>query len=172
VPVLDVSSGLSVPSSALPAGSILQVVSTTKTDTFTTNSTSFVDITGVSLSITPRATSSKILVMYSGNFGSQTSGNVAHTRLMRDSTAIAIGDAAGSRNRSSNSSIAANSDLTMVHANQVLDSPNTTSAVTYKLQIARSGATADVFVNRSYSDSGSADSARTVTTITAMEVAG
>ena len=61
-------------SSALPTGSILQVVSTTKTDTFTSTSTSMVDITGLSATITPSSTSSKILVMASvasGNTGSQ-----------------------------------------------------------------------------------------------------
>ena len=46
----------------LPAGSVLQVVQTVKTDTFATTSTSFVDITGVSVAITPSSTSSKILI--------------------------------------------------------------------------------------------------------------
>ena len=45
-------------------GNILQVVSTTKTDTFSTTSTSYVDITGLSVSITPTSTSSKIFIKY------------------------------------------------------------------------------------------------------------
>ena len=52
---------------ALPAGSILQVVSVTKTDSFTTSSSSFVDITGLSATITPSSASSKILVSSFGD---------------------------------------------------------------------------------------------------------
>ena len=50
--------------SATSTGKILQVVSTAKTDAFTTSSQSLVDITGLSATITPSATSSKILVLY------------------------------------------------------------------------------------------------------------
>ncbi len=50
---------------SIAANKILQVVSTTKTDTFSAASASFTDITGLSLSITPSSTSSKILVMVS-----------------------------------------------------------------------------------------------------------
>jgi hypothetical protein len=46
-----------------PIGKILQVVSTTKTDVFTTSSGSFTDITGLSVSITPSSTSSKVLIL-------------------------------------------------------------------------------------------------------------
>ena len=55
-----------VPRDGLPSGSaggIIQVKSTTKTDTFTTNSTSFTDITGLSVTITPTRSDNKILVM-------------------------------------------------------------------------------------------------------------
>jgi len=41
---------------------VLQVVSATKTDTFSTSSTSFVDVTGLTANITPSSTSSKIMV--------------------------------------------------------------------------------------------------------------
>ena len=50
---------------SLIGGKVLQVVSTAKTDTFSTSSTSFTDITGLSVAITPSATSSKILVFLS-----------------------------------------------------------------------------------------------------------
>ena len=48
----------------LPAGCILQTVSTTKTDTFTSSSSSLVDITGMSVTITPKYATSKVLVMF------------------------------------------------------------------------------------------------------------
>ena len=47
----------------LPAGSVLQVVQDVKLDTFTTSSTSFTDVTGLSVDITPSSTSSKVLVL-------------------------------------------------------------------------------------------------------------
>jgi hypothetical protein len=47
---------------AIATGKVLQVVQTTKTDTFTTTSTSFTDVTGLSVSITPSSASSKILI--------------------------------------------------------------------------------------------------------------
>jgi hypothetical protein len=56
-----------VPAARLPAGSVLQVVSTVKTDTFTTVSSSYVDVTGLSVSITPTSATSKILVLVQAN---------------------------------------------------------------------------------------------------------
>ncbi len=43
-------------------GNVLQVVSTAKTDVFSSSSTSFTDVTGLSVAITPSSTSNKILV--------------------------------------------------------------------------------------------------------------
>ena len=60
----DGSGALSFGTVTIPAGGkILQVLQTVKTDTFTTTSTSFVDVTGLSVSITPATTSSKILIL-------------------------------------------------------------------------------------------------------------
>mgnify|MGYP003320576220 CR=1 FL=1 len=71
-------------------GKILQVVSTTKTNTFSSSTiNAFVDITGLSVSITPSATSSKILVLYD----TQMSGTeLFFIQLVRGSTAIKVGD--------------------------------------------------------------------------------
>ena len=52
-------------------GGIVQVVNLVKTDSFSTTSTSLVDITGFSLSITPKFNTSKILVLSSGYISSQ-----------------------------------------------------------------------------------------------------
>ena len=83
-------------------GSILQVKSVTKTDATSTSSQTFGDVSGLSISITPSSTSSKILVI--GTINCSESGDYAYVRLMRDSTAIAIGDAANTAyvNRSVN----------------------------------------------------------------------
>jgi hypothetical protein len=152
-------------------GKIGQVVSTTKTDTFTTTSATFVDLTGLSVSITPVSTSSKILVIYTivgqGVYGS----SQAYLRLLRDSTAIGSGASAGSRITVSSFLPESYSALTIGQAaNLNLDSPATTSALTYKIQIASSASGATVYVNRNGTDSDTAFFGRSSSSIVALEV--
>jgi hypothetical protein len=154
----------------LPAGSVLQVVQTVKTDTFSTASTSFVDITGLSVTITPTSSSNKILVIC--NLQIQTVGTATvGCRLVRDSTAIFIGDAAGSRprasavtNGNSNFNWAGQSSMTF------LDSPATTSATTYKVQMYE-GQGNTGYVGRTSQDNNSNDGGRVPCQITVMEIA-
>jgi hypothetical protein len=171
VPVLD-GTNLAIPTSALPAGTILQVVSTAKTDTFTSSSTSYVDVTGLSATITPSSTSSKVLVVLSLSSGI-TGDSQRGFRLMRDSTPIAVADAAGDRVQATIGQYLGGSNTTF-HLNtstaQVLDSPNTTSAVTYKAQGQTNSET--FTVNRSGNDADATSIRRAVSTITLMEVAG
>lgn len=149
-------------------GQVLQVASTTKTDTFTTTSTSFTDITGLSVSITPSTTTSKFLVM--SNWQASVSGDIAVMfRLMRDSTAISIGDAAGSRTRASASLLQSNiTEQLGTFSVHVLDSPATTSATTYKVQMFVNTGTG--YIGRTGSDADSATRPRTASTITVMEI--
>ena len=166
----DFASG-AITGSILPAGSILQVVQDTKTDTFTTSSTSFVDVTGLSVSITPSSASSKILIFANLNWNIYNGHGSA--RLYRDAVSIAKGDSAGSRIRSTwHNSDSAQPDI--VSASMVwLDEPATTSATTYKIAVAvpYSG-TYTVAVNRSSSDPDAAYQSRVPSSITVMEVAG
>ena len=157
-------------------GKILQVVSTTKTDTssFTSNSTNtFVDLSGLSVSITPTAASSKILIQFDVSVAVGT--GTVHVRLVRGSTAIAVGDSASNRLQStvarrSQSSVYALESTPM--SMSFLDSPNTTSATTYKLQgTAGSSYNTTYYVNRSSSDTDADYGARVASTITATEVA-
>ena len=152
---------------AIPGGGkIGQVVSVTKTDTFSTSSTTYTDITGLTVNITPSATSSKILVLYSVSGGSQ---NHTSTQLLRDSTSISIGDAASSRTRATTGNFYENSSGSMIYtyAVNVLDSPSSSSQLTYKAQIRAEGAT---YVNRSRSDTNASYGARLASTITLLEV--
>jgi len=73
-------------------GNVLQVVSTTKDDAFNTSSTSLTDITGLTLNITPAASSSKILIF--GNISSTFRNYISTFQLVRGSTNIAIGGSA------------------------------------------------------------------------------
>ena len=118
----------------LGTGAVLQVVSTTKTDHFETSDTSFTDITGMSVSITPSSSSNKILVM-TNVFASH--GDAAILQALRGSTVIGSGDDSDSTStkrgfamvRESATNLGAHYNLTH------LDSPNTTSAVTYRYKL-------------------------------------
>lgn len=151
---------------------IIQVVSTTKTDTFSTTSSSFVDVTGLSVSITPSSTSSKILVLFTTNIGHDTDTGHSYIRLVRNSTDIAIADTAGSRTSAAGVinalSIGEQNSYAMAH----LDSPATTSAVTYKIT-AKTTSASGVFFGRSYRDNNGANyDGRSVCSITVMEIIG
>ena len=145
-----------------------QVVSTNKTDTFSTTSTSYTDITGLSVSITPTLATSKVLVMVS--FSASVSTDLAMMfQLVRGSTAINIGDAAGSRTRASASMIANDTAIQYGTFNwQFLDSPATTSATTYKVQMFVNTGTG--YINRTGIDQDISGRPRTAANITVMEV--
>jgi len=152
---------------SLPAGSVLQVVQTAKNDTTSrTTSGSFADIFGMSVSITPSSASSTILVMFSTNTSNSISSQNDCIRLVRNSTDIANGTGATTVNctvfpREEETAAINQSSMTF------LDSPATTSAVTYKLQWRpQSGGT--LYLNRR----GSNTDFRTISTITVMEIAG
>ena len=149
-------------------GKVLQVVSVTKTDTFSTSSTSFVDVTGLTANITPSSASSKIMVFVSLQAGQQ--GNNGYFNLVRGSTNLAVGDAAGSRVRTSAVlpyQIVGNA-MTGISID-FLDSPSATVATTYKVQVRAQAAT--VYVNRSHTDAdGGTEAGRTASTITLMEI--
>jgi hypothetical protein len=160
-----------IAAAALPAGSVLQVVSTTKTDTFSVSTPNFVDVTGLSVSITPSSASNKILVHCGVGFGA--SGAATHGyRLVRDSTAICIADAASLRPRLSSGYLVPNSEEIQHNSVTFLDSPATTSATTYKIQAF--GTYSGVwYLNRSESDRDNANyDGRTASTITVMEIKG
>ena len=155
---------------ALPsAGKILQVVNVMKTDTFTTTSTSFTDITGLSASITPSAASSKILVFATLSMVGASGTNGALSRLLRDSTVIIQSDAAGSRDRTM-SQIEAIATTTAFTSVSYLDTPSSTSALAYKIQARTNVAAQTVFVNRTITDADVAGYGRSVSSITLMEV--
>ena len=157
---------------ATPAGGkLLQVVSTTKTDTFTTSSTSFVDITGLSVSITPTSATSTIMVLVSLQASGEFNSNSASSRLMRGATAIFIGDAASSRDRASADIIGGSGGnrVTSSVAPMFLDSPATTSSTTYKVQI-KSTTSGQSYVNRGSADTDDGGHQRMASSITVMEI--
>lgn len=142
-------------------GKILQIVSNTKIDTFSTTSSSFTDVTGLSATITPSFTTSKILVLVKTLVGMSTTvtTNGVALQLLRDATAIG--------NTADGHIYQQPVDATRTlygAAFDVLDSPASTSAISYKVQIKTSSGTA--YVNRSDTETESSASS-----ITLMEVA-
>ena len=156
-------------------GKILQVVSATKTDTSSLTSATFTDISGLSVSITPSAATSKILVLWSTSLSSTSNSTGNKIRIMRDSTAVGIGDTASNRPRITGGFYigdigdGAPHNFTTVAGN-FLDAPATTSALTYKLQFSAYSA-ATIYVNRTVGDrDNAAFDPRCISTITVMEV--
>jgi len=130
----------------LDAGKILQVKQTVKTSFFSTSTTgSGVDVTGVSVTITPASSSNKILVRCFGEYGNDNNDSFASLSIARvldgsTDTGIAVGDARGSTTRATmNATLRSGGGLSHNVSRhfgcEFLDSPNTTNAIIYKLRI-------------------------------------
>ena len=162
-----------VAAAALPAGSVVQVVSTTKTDVFTTSSVlpTFVSVTGYSVTITPASASNKVLVQGTYTASINTATAHAFLKIQRNGTDIYVGDAAGSRTQAANDIGLFNVRNPSCFSFSILDSPATTSAVTYQAVVScQTGYT--FALNR---DSGNDDNiitGRFPSTITVMEIKG
>ena len=156
------------------AGKILQVKQAIKSDRQTIQSQTLVDITGMSVSITPSSTSSKILVDYS----LVVFANVQYytMRLLRNSdSTIFIGDTnpnATSQSRGAFGTYQASYVNAMTVAQKFLDSPNTTSATTYKLQAHCPYASSYIIgINSAVNQDNYTYMTNCVSSITVMEVA-
>jgi hypothetical protein len=126
-----------IPTSVAPGqGKVLQVVSTSNTTETTSTSTSWVD-TALTVNITPSSSSNKIYIIGSTN-GQSAGGEKNNLSIFRDSTNLGIADTGFGRSL--------NSDELMEKATiSYLDSPSTTSQVTYTLKLrSTSGGTVQV----------------------------
>jgi hypothetical protein len=157
---------------------LININSTSKTDTFSVSlsANSFSsNVTGLEVTITPTTNTSKILVVATVAATAESGVTVGGWRIMRGASAVsaAVGATAGSRNSLSafNASTydqGAGGNAVTVAA---LDSPATTSAVTYGVQLRNlSGLTRTHYVNRGFTDTDSNNFNRLVSTITAIEV--
>jgi len=147
------------------SGGLVQVVQGTLDSTSSTSSLSMVD-TGLSVSITPTSASNKVLCFFNANVqpnGGQYSAGIS---IVRGSTAIRTGSNGSVRGTAQ---FWSPSDL--YHMNHftgmVLDSPNTTSATTYKVQFASGYSGETIYINRNYTNANHFDS---TSTIICMEV--
>ena len=153
------------------SGGIIQVVQTVKTDVFTTasvvSSGGYVDITGLAVTITPQSASNKILcraIIYN----SVASNNVNFFRMLRGSTFINQPSGTSSSGASYNAHAFSYYDATYQDSTviELLDSPATTSATTYKIQMGVTGQTGTINAFAGTSNYYG------VSMVTAMEVSG
>mgnify|MGYP001494555811 CR=1 FL=1 len=160
--------------SATPAGGgkLLQVVSGIKTDTFTTGSSSFVDVTGLTVTTgTLASTSSRVLVMVS-MVGSAWD-DYSNWRVVDGAGAIIVGfvgDAYGSARRSSGADlfgIKYSPNVNQLTMNSI-DSPSSTTAQTYKVQVQTTSG--NIYINRGYTDGTTTNRQRSMSSIIAMEI--
>ena len=127
----DIASGAAIAGSKLvmPTGSVLQVVSSLFNSDVSTTSTAWTD-TGHSVSITPSSTSNKIFAQLSGGgIGTSAAGGWVKLDLFRGSTGLSGTSVGLSTLYNSGGAIYSN------HSLSFLDSPSSTSALTYKLYI-------------------------------------
>ena len=159
------------------AGKILQVVSTTKNDTASVTNATYADISGLTATITPSSASNKILISFVLQYGGHNNSYVAW-KAYRGSTLLPVGT--GTTSNATNASFGgfqeqSNSQYGVQTAVwQYLDSPNSTSALTYKLQWAsvyQPGGNYYIYLNRPQNTDGNAYNIYGVSTVTAMEVA-
>jgi hypothetical protein len=153
-------------------GKVLQVVSVFKADTFTTSSSTLIDVTGLTASITPVSNTNKILVMVSLALSNQIVSNSARGAILRGATVVGGGTAAGNRPSISfwHRASANAGDNQTPKTFSFIDLPATTSALTYKVQIAtQSGGSARIGVAYG-TDDDLAQGGRLASTITLMEI--
>ena len=155
-------------------GSILQVVSTTKTNIFTSTSVSYVDITGLTAVITPSSTSNKILVRVDLN--GTIAGNTGGVIMRRNGSNMVVGDTVSGINNNATFNIYNGGDdsngqqmWSMSH----LDSPSSTSAVTYSVAVACVQGGGTFVINDQLSQARNISYAiNAVSNITVMEISG
>ena len=172
----DMIAAKAATSPKLGNGSVLQVVSQDKTTAFSTTSNSFVDVTGLSVSITPSSSSNKILVFIDLKWGQSTDDGEFFARAVRDSTAVYVGTGSTGNRTPCFFGIEDTNAGSRFQLNQAsavfLDSPSTTSSTTYKVQVkchAASGQT--VPINRVNYDTNHNYNPAAASSITVMEVA-
>ena len=146
----------------MPTGSVLQVVSTEDTSNVQITGATYQDL-GINLSITPTSSSSKILIFMSGMCSASEVSNFLWGRFYRDTTTIGHSNGFGM----SSYDDSPNNRRFDVWSRNYLDSPNTTSAVTYSIRAA-------VYDGGSYEVGGWWQDAgwNGGTSITLMEIAG
>ena len=170
-----------VPTDGVPTGGgggIIQVKSATITNTFDNDQETFADVTGVTVTITPKFNTSKMLVMYNGCANMEATNRMGHIRIVRvvggtTTNDIYVGDQGQSNQARASSSFASVYNYMLQQfSGTFMDAPATTSPVTYKMQVAAGDQGYKVNIGRDDENSNEFSRARVPTSITVMEVSG
>ena len=160
----------------MPAGAVMQVVSTQLNTRFTRSGSTEADITGLAVTITPKFNTSKIMIIVSLTIGSgTTSGH--HFRIKRTisgGSAVTVGGGDASLGTSlSFCTDGANADTNRAHSltYHAFDSPSTTTATTYHIAATEFGSQT-LHMNSNTSKGGQAFDDAFASHITAMEISG
>ena len=157
---------------SMPTGSVLQVVQGILTEPYaSTTADTWLDV--VTVNITPSSTSSKIYVSFNLNAMVISDNQRAGARIARNSTGVGVATNAGLRTKAA-TTFAGTSDgglSSLNMSNSILDTPSTTSQITYRLQVQCENTT-EIKVNIDDADGNGDSYFRGVSTITAMEIAG
>ena len=155
-------------------GVFINAVSASKTDA-QSNATnnSFTDISGLTVTITPKSTSSKILLLCNISISAGSDATGRAFKVLRGSTAIGVGSD-GSRPQVSffGSPMSSDGNMQGTCSWHYLDSPNSTSALTYKVQSSGFNAGVTTWINRNQNGNGQPYDCIASSNITAIEVAG
>lgn len=138
----------------------------TKTDTASTTSLTWVD-TGVEVTITLRHPASRVRLSADVTWGSD--GNNPFFKIVRDSTDVLVGDAAGDRRRAHFQGAAMQEALLIPSSGSAIDTPGSVGPHTYKIQwsIPTAGT---AYLNRSQNDTDGANYGRGASTLIAEEI--
>ena len=169
-----------IPRDGIPSGSnggIVQIKYAIKNNTQDIASQGYsatpTDVSGLSVTITPTRSDSKILVQVSlGSLSNNERYKRAFMNIVRDSTNVLVGDAATGHEVTAAvcSRSADDNHIQIPLSFMVLDSPATTSATTYKVQLSKGSDSGTVYLNGSAGADASAGN--TASTIIVMEVSG
>lgn len=170
--ILDGSNGLTFPNSTVQAsaGNVLQVVTATYSTQVSINTNTYTD-TGLTATITPKFSTSKILVLVTQPYrlASATSTNSVNggTQLLRNSTVIyaPVADSSGPYIFGLGTTTTNNPNVRGGYTLSYVDSPATTSATTYKTQGRRYDSATTLVVQETDSNGTN------TSTITLMEIA-
>jgi hypothetical protein len=164
-----------VPDANAPSGSVIQVVQTVKTDTFSTAGTSFVEISGYSVTLTPSSAANKVMVDVCVHIG-ENQDAFPLFKMYRNGVELSVAPTispgqAGMFGKTTTSNGARDQYFIQPVNFKFLDSPNTTSSVSYTIRVRPMGTTnRTIFVNRSETI-GDANQYATISTLTATEIA-
>ena len=177
---LDASGNVTFPANATCSGTatgfgkLLQVVSTTRTDTFSESlGTGVLSADALTVNITPSNANNKIFLVAHVSMGLDNDNEVNWVFYKAGSLLTgAAGTAASNRKPRTSVGDVRWSGTHHTFSGQYLDTAGGTSQITYAVKLGHSAnGTKTVYLNRSYTDDDYAYDIRTQSTITAMEIA-